>query len=295
MNLKEKIHFYLKNSKNKKLYASITKEDFWLELKNEINKLNIDQKWSKNRKIWHYLNNTDKIPNCTICNINEGKWQYYKNDYGCCSLSCAGKQSLKTISKSIGVENQFQLESVKNKSKKTLIEKYGVDNISKLESIKEQKRNTMFKNYGRTNNFGENGELAELHMLNKYGVRNPAHLSSIAEKTHSNRYKKKHLLITPSGKEIFLQGFEVKGFKLLLDEGFSENDILYKKSDMPKIMYYFEGKMRRYYPDFFIKEKNIIIEIKSKYTYEVEKDKNDAKFLATKNNGYIHRLLILSK
>jgi len=295
MSLKEKVEFYLKNSKNKKLYASITKEPFWIELKNEINKLKLNEEWSKNRKIWHFLNETTEIPKCSICNSNEGKWQYYKNNYGCCSLSCAGKQSMKTISKSIGVENQFQLESVKNKSKKTLIEKYGVDNISKLETIKEQKRNTMLKNYGRTNNFGNNYEVMSSNLMRIYGVEYSAHIPNVAEKTQSNRYKKKHLLITPSGKEIYLQGFEVKGFNLLINEGFDENEILYKKSDMPKIMYYFDGILRRYYPDFFIKNKKIIIEIKSKYTYEVEKDKNDAKFLATKVLGYEHRLLILSK
>jgi len=49
----------------------------------------------------------------------------------------------------------------------------------------------------------------------------------------------------------------------------------------------------RSYPDFYIKSENLIIEVKCKYTYEIEKDKNDTKFLFTKNLGYKHRLMIL--
>ena len=242
------------------------------------------------RKIWHFMNDTNEIPKCHICGINESKWQYYKYDYGCCSLSCSGKQSMKTTSMNIGVENQFQLESVKIKSKETLLKKYGVDNISKLESIKIKKEETMLRNYGRKNNMGKNSELL---MLNKYGVRNPAHIPELADKTQFNRFKKRHLLITPSGKRIFLQGLEVKGYNTLLKEGYKEEEILYRKSNMPKIIYIFEGKEKRYYPDFFIKKENLIVEVKCNYTYEVEKEKNDEKFLSTKNLGYNHRLMIL--
>ena len=108
-----------------------------------------------------------------------------------------------------------------------------------------------------------------------------------------NRFKKRNLLITPSGKRIFLQGYEVNAYNILIDEGYMEDDILYRKIDMPEIMYYFEDKERRYYPDFYIKSNNLIIEVKCKYTYEIDKEKNDTKFLFTKKLGYNHRLMIL--
>jgi hypothetical protein len=79
----------------------------------------------------------------------------------------------------------------------------------------------------------------------------------------------------------------------LIDEGYTEDDILYRKIDMPKIMYVFEDKEKRYYPDFYIKSENLIVEVKCTYTYEVEKDKNDIKFSSTKDLGYKHRLMIL--
>ena len=151
----------------------------------------------------------------------------------------------------------------------------------------------MLRNYGRKNNMGENSEIMIQNMMRIYGVKNSAHISEFAYKMQFNRFKKRHLLITPSGKRIFLQGLEVNGYNNLIMEGYSEEDILYKKSDMPIIMYSFEGKERRYYPDFFIRKENLIIEIKCKYTYEVEKENNDEKFLSTKNLGYNHRLMIL--
>ena len=294
MNLKEKVKNYFKNSKRKRRnHYYIIKEEFWSELEQRMYELKIPETWESDRKIWHFMNDSNEIPKCAICNIQDSRWQYYKHDYGFCSLSCAGVQSLKTFSENTGITNPFQLESVKEKSKNTLLKKYGVDNISKLESIKLQKEETMMKNYGRKNNMGSNCEIMAQNMMKIYGVKYSAHLPQFADDMQFNRFKKKNLLITPSGQKIFLQGFEVNGYNILLEEGYTEEDILYRKIDMPKIMYHFNDKERRYYPDFFIKKENLIIEVKCKYTYEVEKDKNDMKFLATKNLGYKHRLMVL--
>jgi hypothetical protein len=294
MNLKEEIKKYLLTTKRKRrAYYFMTKEKFWISLEKELINLKIDEDWKMERKIWHFMKGTNEIPKCHICNIKNAKWQYYKYDYGCCSASCAGKQSMNTISKNIGVDNQFQLESVKIKSKNTLLKKYGVDNISKLESIKIKKEETMLINYGRTNNMGNNCEIMYNNMMRIYGVGHSSHIPELADEMQFNRFKKRHLVITPSGKKIFLQGYEPNGYSLLLNEGYKEIDILYRKVDMPKIMYYYEGMERRYYPDFFIEKENLIIEIKCKYTYEIEKDKNDIKFTSTKQLGYNHRLIII--
>ncbi len=294
ISLIDKVNDYFKNSKRKrKNHFYITKEPFWIDLENEMYSLGINEDWSIDRKIWHFIKNTNEIPKCAICTIGDSRWQSYKNDYGFCSRSCAGLQSLKTMEKNTGFSNPFQLEKVKKKTKKTLLEKYGVDNISKLESIKEKKRNTMLQNYGRTNNMGTNCEIMAQNMLSKYGVRWSVHLPHLAEEMQFNRFKKRNLLITPNGNKIFLQGYEVKAYNILIDEGYTEDDILYRKIDMPKIMYVFEDKEKRYYPDFYIKSENLIVEVKCKYTYEVEKDKNDIKFSSTKDLGYKHRLMIL--
>ena len=52
----------------------------------------------------------------------------------------------------------------------------------------------------------------------------------------------------------------------------------------------FEGKKHRYYPDFYIPEENLIIEVKSQWTLDLHKDKNQAKFQAVKEAGFNFRL-----
>lgn len=63
--------------------------------------------------------------------------------------------------------------------------------------------------------------------------------------------------------------YGIKGYEhLALDELvkiYNEDDILTDRNDMPKIMYNFNDKTLRYYPDIYIKSENKIIEVKSTY------------------------------
>jgi len=80
----------------------------------------------------------------------------------------------------------------------------------------------------------------------------------------------------PSGRIVKLQGYEPQILsRLLLD--YDENDIIIGKDIEFKIYYKYNGKERRYFPDFYIKSTNTIVEVKSKYTYELHKEKNIAK------------------
>ncbi len=128
--------------------------------------------------------------------------------------------------------------------------------------------------------------------MKKYNVKSPSHIPEVFEKMQYNRFKKRHSLITPSGKILKLQGFEPQVYKILLEEGYEESKIIYKKSEMPQIFYFLNNKKKRYYPDFFIKDENIIIEVKSKYTYEVELEKNKLKEKASREIGFNYRLII---
>jgi len=108
----------------------------------------------------------------------------------------------------------------------------------------------------------------------------------------NNQSYKFHEITTPSGNIIRLQGYEPIKYQQLLDDGYKEEDILHKKSDVPEIWYEYDGR-RRYYPDFYIPKDNLIIEVKSKYTYLIEEDKNKEKFKAVKKLGYKFQLEIL--
>lgn len=88
-----------------------------------------------------------------------------------------------------------------------------------------------------------------------------------------------------SGEIRNIQGYENLGLDELVKK-FKENDIITKRSQMPKIIYKLKGKEHRYYPDIWIKSINKIIEIKSCYTYRKELIKNINKALATRKLNF---------
>ena len=91
--------------------------------------------------------------------------------------------------------------------------------------------------------------------------------------------------ILPSGNIIRIQGYE----NIALDESvkiYKEDDIITDRRDMPEIKYFLNGKEKRYYPDILIKSENIIIEVKSDYTYKKDLIKNIMKALATRKLSY---------
>lgn len=55
---------------------------------------------------------------------------------------------------------------------------------------------------------------------------------------------------------------------------------------MPEIYYILNSVKKRYYPDCYIKNKNIIVEVKSEYTFTSEIEKNYNKFAATLQLNY---------
>lgn len=117
-----------------------------------------------------------------------------------------------------GVENVFQLESIKKKSKETKFEKYGdenytnlkkqketiktlygVDNISQLEEIKKRKEKTCMINYGVSYPFQDKDIMKEYNefIKEKYGVDHISHSEEIKNKkinTCLKRYGVKYAL-----------------------------------------------------------------------------------------------------
>jgi len=64
---------------------------------------------------------------------------------------------------------------------------------------------------------------------------------------------------------------------------------------MPEIKYFLNNKEKRYYPDILIKSENLIIEVKSDYTYKKDLIKNILKALATRKLGYDFEFWIYDK
>lgn len=126
------------------------------------------------------------------------------------------------------------------KRKETMLVKYGVENAFQSEDIKKKIEETCLKRYGTTNGG-----------------------------TSSNGHYKLYTL--PSGREIKVQGFENFALDILL-KNYDECDLLFGPKEINRelgiIRYNFKGNNHKYFPDFFIKSENKIIEVKSTWTFD---------------------------
>ena len=116
-----------------------------------------------------------------------------------------------------------------------------------------------------------------------------------ASKCLYNGFKYKNFEL-PSGRIIKLQGYEPQVLEQLL-QTYSEDDILCEVKNINKeigrIKYMFENNEHTYYPDFYIKSTNTIIEVKSQWTFDLHKEKNIAKEQACIQQGFNFEFIIL--
>lgn len=185
----------------------------------------------------------------------------------------------------------------RKKAKNTNLQIYGVDNVFKLKgSIRiswalkgiETCKERYGDNYKQI--LVEKNKKANLL---KYGVEHTTQVPYIAQKIFENS-KKYRTYLTPSGKEIKLQGYEPYIYNQLLDY-FSEEEIISDRDKIPNIKYIYDNKKKIYYPDFYIPKENLIIEVKSTYTVTLSKEKQILKYEAVKRGGYTFCLEVLPR
>ena len=123
----------------------------------------------------------------------------------------------------------------------------------------------------------------------RYGVYHPMHVQQIFDKTLNATYRRKEYEL-PDGKIIKVQGYENYAFDYIFAHNYSIADIEFK---LPELFYTFNDKKCRYYPDIFLKSENLLIEVKSTYTMECDKDKNILKQKATTDQGFNHEFWII--
>jgi hypothetical protein len=184
------------------------------------------------------------------------------------------KQRKETVREKYGCDYTLQNKEVREKAAATILERYGVENISQNEVIKEKKRTTTLSNYG---------------------TEYPAQTAKIVLKMVKtmNKYKD---ITTPSGKTIQLQGYEPQAYKMLL-ESYNENEIVNHIEDVPCIWWTCdEGRLHRYFVDFYIPKDNLLVEIKSKRTYNIALNKNKLQsiFKQCVKEGYNIEVWIIS-
>jgi hypothetical protein len=207
-----------------------------------------------------------------------------------------------------GVENISQIESVKEQKRKTNLERYGVENPAQAQVIKDKikaawpdtgvkRKKTMLARYGNESYSKTEAFLLskKATCLEKFGYEHPTQNPDILHKAMVSNAKSEYRtksMILPSGKEIRYQGYEDRVIYDLLKSGLTENEIITGPGNVPHIIYMFEGKECRYYPDIYIPKYNQLIEVKSKYTWKKYKEKNLAKRKASIIAGFVYNLVI---
>jgi hypothetical protein len=188
-----------------------------------------------------------------------------------------------------GVEHALQSDHIKDKMYEKLIIKYGVNNISKLLDVKIKKEETCLKNNG-VKNPSQNKEISKKQMISyksnyfeKHGVYHPMKRKDIFEKMLISAYK-----IVYYNEELFAQG----SYELDFLNYCEEKGIINLISNGPSVEYELNDKKHIYHSDFFIEKYNLIVEVKSSYTYNYNLEKNLAKEKYSKINGYNFIFLI---
>lgn len=244
---------------------------------------------------YRFVFNIVQIPKCAQCSL-ESSFKYFRSGYNkFCSPKCAqnNKETRSKIEKTcferFGVNHNFASKQIIENKKKTWLKNLGVDHPSKNEKVKEKIRQTSIKNNGEISGFGSTNYKKAI--IKKYGVEYVMHVQSIAEKVFNNKHKKIYIL--PSGNTVKIQGFEPHALDILL-KLFDESDLKIHK-DVPTIKYEFENKQKYHYPDFYIPSKNLIIEIKSTYTYKTDFTKNIEKKKAAIKAGFNYEIWIMKQ
>lgn len=200
-----------------------------------------------------------------------------------------------TVMQRYGVENVSRLSESKIKSKETNLIKYGVENVNQVEDFRIKARATNLERYGTE--YPAHVEKFIETSMKRYGVRHPMQNIDVFDRSMKARFKIK-TYITLSGSVLQYQGYEDVAIKFLLEDyGLDEKEILTSRSLIPKIFYDhpITKKNARYYPDIWVKSLNLLIEVKSKYTYAFQTDVTMEKQAACKAQGYHHIILICSK
>jgi len=224
--------------------------------------------------------------------------------------SCPGVQAKKkqTLLDTYGVTNVSQLESVQNKREQTWLKNYGVTNPAKARvnqdkiraawpEIDRKRKQTSLERFG-IDSYSKTAEFQARRKstwMQLYGVDNPTKNPEVLHRSMISNGKSAYrtrTMILPSGRAIRYQGFENLVILDLLKSGVSESGIVTDRASVPRIEYEFEGKIHRYYPDIWLPEANLIIEVKSLYTWKKYRSRNLAKYWASKQAGYDVRVAI---
>ncbi len=230
---------------------------------------------------------------CDICGREKelSYCKYLKNISNCnfyaCSSKCAQEKVKKTCLINFGATNASFSDEKKKKRSSTNIKRFGVSNPFANKEIQNKLKNISIKKYGTDNIFGseEFKKSMKVYNLEKYGVE---YISQVPE-LYMKQQKSGYRLYFHEDTKLYYRGTYEKDF---LDFCFNNKIIV---NQGKRIKYYFENKEHYYFSDYYLESKNLIVEIKSSWTYNKYLDKNLVKEETTIKSGYNYMFIIDKK
>lgn len=203
---------------------------------------------------------------CKNCSSIKVKLTSIKK-YGVESYSMTDECKEKVVSTSLlryNVTNYRKTDDYERKVKETSLINYGVNHYTQSDIVKNKRSDTNIERYGSSSpDFGRDLEKIKKTNIEKYGVEYPMHNKEIFSKFLKNSFNVKYTygLYYQSTYELdFINFCKIKNIIV-------ENCVIV-------FDYMFNDKNKKYYPDFYLPEYNTIIEIKSKYFYNKDFERN---------------------
>jgi hypothetical protein len=219
-------------------------------------------------------------------------------------LNCSSAVEVKkkredTCMQNYNCKNPFGNKDIYEKAKKTMIEKYDAPCTFQSEILKSKIIQNNQKKYNcdyPNQNVEKAKEINAKRIITcqeRYNVDHVMQNPQISEKSYKNAHKTYEYEL-PSGKIINLQGYEKYALDTLL-ETYQEDDIIIGRDKVPSIWYKTDdNKSHRYYTDFFISKDKKCIEVKSKWTYDIEEEITQLKKKACIDAKYLCEIWIIT-
>ena len=194
-----------------------------------------------------------------------------------------------------GVCYYAQTDHVKARIAEVNLERYGVPVSSQNPDVHARMLTTNLERYGvpYTLMNPDVKAKADAVILERFGVRNVSQNAEVHSRRLATLFSSKPFTF-PSGRVVTVQGYEGLAITLLLAEGVAETDVEVDARKMPTYNYVgVDAAVHRYFPDLWIAKDNLIVEVKSKYTYEIAREVTELKRQSVEAAGQKYRLMIM--
>lgn len=228
---------------------------------------------------------------CVVCKKNHKVFKSLLEGYSnYCSSSCFNK----TEHKRKIISHRF----VGNEDKKISSDKKRKETFSKktkdeLNDITNRRMKTLYEKYGE--------DYMSVKTKKQWEKRTIEDIKNLVEKSNETKRKNgtsEYNYFSSSNKKIcindcilFLQGYEDSVIYFLVEDcGLSIDDIKIGK-DVPRINHNCLSGV--YHPDIYLKKNNLLIEVKSDYTFNISLDDNLKKQKSSFKSGYNHVFFVI--